>query len=243
MFLDVQNIWKSYKDEPVLQGVQFALHEKKTLSILGRSGSGKTTLLKIIAGLEHADDGALFLNGDEITRQPPQHRGIVYLYQEALLFPHLNVFENIAFGLRIQHRPNEEITTRVTEIIDALELNGHIQKMPDQLSGGQKQRVAFGRAIIINPALLLLDEPFGSLDVEIRTGMQKLFKRIAHTYSITSIFVTHDLKEAILMGDGLAMMREGRLKSYQSTREFVHDPEVGVHDEITFWRNLEENNQ
>ena len=114
--------------------------------------------------------------------------------------------------------------------------------MPDQLSGGQKQRVAFGRAIIVNPALLLLDEPFGSLDVEIRAGMQQLFKRIAAKYAITSIFVTHDLKEAILMGDGLAMMKQGRLKSYDSLREFVHDPEVGVHSEISFWRTLEENN-
>lgn len=238
MFLDVQNIQKSFGGESVLQGIDFALEARETLSILGRSGCGKTTLLKIIAGLEEADAGSLLLDGVDMMGLPPQQRGIVYLYQEPLLFPHLNVFDNIAFGLRLRKLDAGHIREQVDGMIASLELERHAAKMPHQLSGGQRQRVAFGRAIIVNPRLLLLDEPFGNLDVEIRGTMQTLFKRLAATFEITTLFVTHDLKEAILMGDRIAYMHGGKLKTYTSKEDFIADPHVGVQNEIAFWNSL-----
>lgn len=242
MRLEVQNITKSFDDESVLRDLSLNVSAHETLSILGKSGCGKTTLLKIIAGILEADSGMVLLNGDDVHKMVPHKRNAVYLYQETLLFPHMNVFENIAFGLRVRNVDDEEITARTEEMIANLELQKKGDQMPHQLSGGQQQRVAFGRALVINPEVLLLDEPFGNLDVETRESMQKLFKRIAQKYKITSLFVTHDLKEAILMGDRIALMKKGKLTVYKSTREFVQDAEAGVQDEIEFWNSLKKPN-
>jgi ABC-type Fe3+/spermidine/putrescine transport system ATPase subunit len=195
-------------------------------------------MLKILGGLLKPDTGKIILDGQDISNLDAEKRNIVYLYQEDLLFPHLNVFENIAFGLRIKKQKEEHIQSKVKEMLELLELENHGQKMPHQLSGGQRQRVSFGRAIIINPALLLLDEPFGSLDAGTRQRMQQLFKDIAHKFKITSLFVTHDLKEAILMGDEIAFMDRGKLKVYKNTEEFIADPSTGVQSEIGFWEKL-----
>lgn len=238
MFLEVRNITKSFQQEEVVKDLNFSLTAHRTLSILGKSGCGKTTMLKMIAGLVPPDTGDILLHGERINDQIPEQRSIVYLYQEDLLFPHLNTFENIAFGLRIQKKPAAEIKQKVAEMIQRLELDGQADKMPHQLSGGQRQRVSFGRAIITNPALLLLDEPFGSLDSVTRQRMQELFKKIAAAFEITSLFVTHDLKEAILMGDEIGLMRSGRLKVYQDKQDFIRDPETGVQNEIGFWKDL-----
>lgn len=238
MFLEVKNITKSFHREKVVTDLNFSLNTHQTLSILGRSGCGKTTMLKIIAGLVPADSGEIILKGENIDQKSPERRSIVYLYQEDLLFPHLDVFENIAFGLRIKKVPKDEIQDKVTAMIRSLELEGQGNKMPDQLSGGQRQRVSFGRAIITNPSLLLLDEPFGSLDAGTRQRMQQLFKKLAETFSITSLFVTHDLKEAILMGDEIAYMSSGRLKVYKDKNDFIKDPDTGVQSEINFWDSL-----
>lgn len=238
MFLSVRELYKSFGSDSVLEHLSVDVSKQSTLSILGKSGCGKTTFLKILAGLESQDKGSVHLNGVDISSRSPQKRGIVYLYQEPLLFPHLDVFDNIAFGLRIQKVHPDEIRKRVTELVNELGLSSHSQKMPDQLSGGQKQRVAFGRAIIVNPSLLLLDEPFASLDVETRATMQQLFKRLALQFGMTSIFVTHDLKEALLMGDQIAYMKAGHITAYPSKKSFITDPEVGVLNEIAFWSNL-----
>lgn len=238
MFLEIEQLHKTFGPEAVLRGLDLRLASHETLSILGRSGCGKTTLLKMIAGLEGVDSGRILLAGKDVTEVEPQFRGAVYLYQEPLLFPHLNVRENIAFGLRLRRTATPEIDQQVEEMLDDLELTSHADKMPQQLSGGQRQRVAFGRAIIIRPALLLLDEPFASLDLEIRSAMQQLFKRLVRRYRITSIFVTHDLKEALLMGDRIAFMKEGGLTVYPSKQAFIRDPEIGVLDEIAFWQGL-----
>ena len=195
-------------------------------------------MLKIIAGLITPDAGDMLLDGARINDIAPQKRNIVYLYQEALLFSHLDVFENVAFGLRLRKLPNEQIRNRVEEMLDSLELADHRGKRPEQLSGGQRQRVAFGRALIINPALMLLDEPFSNLDVEIRSSMQRLFKEVARRFSITSIFVTHDLKEALIMGDRMAQMSEGELRTFASKEDFVNDPTTGVTTELQFWEAL-----
>ena len=236
-FLDIKNISKSFGDTRVLNGISFGLAEHQTLAILGRSGCGKTTLLKIIAGLLDGN-GQVLLREQDISALPPQQRGIVYLYQETLLFPHLNVFENVAFGLRLRALPEAEIQSRVGDLLERLGLAGHDQSMPTALSGGQKQRVSFGRALIVEPRLLLLDEPFGALDTETRGAMQTLFKDIAERQGITSVFVTHDLKEAVLMGDRLGYMESGLLHIYDNLDAFAADEKTGMRREIEFWKKF-----
>lgn len=238
MVLTAQEISKRYGQQVVLQGVGLSVAERQTLSVLGRSGCGKTTLLKIIAGLVPPDSGTVRLHGTEISRKPAEQRNVVYLYQEPLLFPHLTVFENVAFGLRIRHLPTSEIASRTNQMLAHLGLEAHGKKLPHQLSGGQKQRVAFGRAIIIAPDVLLLDEPFSSLDPETRASMQQLMKQLIHQYGIASLFVTHDLKEAILMGDSIGYMAEGRLETFATRQEFINHPIYGAREEIAFWEAL-----
>jgi ABC-type sugar transport system ATPase subunit len=191
-----------------------------------------------MAGLLQPDKGEIFLREENITQLSPNKRNIVYLYQEPLLFPHLNVFENIAFGLRIRNTGESEIQKQVDALISRLGLSVQRRKFPEELSGGQRQRVSFGRAIIINPPVLLLDEPFASLDFETRSSMQKLFKEVAHEFGITSVFVTHDLKEAMLMADKIALMKNGTLQHYSSVSDFVNDPLSGVKEEVDFWKAI-----
>ncbi len=238
MLLSVEHINKKYKNETVLNNVTLEVIDHQTLSILGKSGCGKTTLLKIIAGIIIQDSGNIFLKGININKVLSNQRTIVYMGQEPLLFPHLNVFENIAFGLRIRKEKASAIAEKVGQLIENLGLVGHSLKMPDQLSGGQKQRVNFGRSLIINPPLLLLDEPFGNLDSKTRTEMQMLFKQVAAQFSISSIFVTHDLKEALLMADSIAYMKDGHVKTYDNKQKFIADENTGVQQEMEFWKNL-----
>lgn len=238
MFLELQHIAKKYKNKQVLNDVNLNLEAHQTLSILGKSGCGKSTLLKIISGIDELDEGEVILNGKTISHVKSNERNIVYLFQEPLLFPNLNVFENIAFGLRIRKMASTDIKLKVEEMLSSLELKEHSQKMPHQISGGQKQRVAFGRALIINPPLILLDEPFSSLDVETRANMQQLYKTIAKKFDITALFVTHDLKEALLMGDKISYMDNGVLEIFESKHDFINADKTGVKNEIDFWNNL-----
>lgn len=221
----------------MLHDITFSLDRCHTLAILGTSGCGKTTLLKIMAGLLEGE-GGIRVDGQDIRHLPPQARGVVYLYQEALLFPHLDVFENVAFGLRLRKQAESSIQEEVMNMLAALELEDQVRKMPGQLSGGQKQRVAFGRALIIRPRLLLLDEPFGNLDVETRATMQDLFKRLAAEQNITAVVVTHDLKEAVRMGDRWGYMTNGTLVHYDSLHTFTADERTGMQNEIQFWKNI-----
>jgi len=237
--LEVRGITKAYGREKVLEDVSLDVREGETLAVLGQSGCGKTTLLKILAGLIGLQNGSVKLSGRDITHNPPNERGMIYIYQEALLFPHLNVFDNIAFGLRLAKYDEAEVKKLTTDKIDALGLTDHADKMPDQLSGGQRQRVGFGRALIIKPKLLLLDEPFGALDTATRARMQDLYKSVAAKEGIASIFVTHDLKEALLMGDRFAHMAGGGFKTFASRSDFIDAPETGVGAERDFWQGLE----
>ena len=237
--LRAQHITKKYGSEQVLDSLDLELHSRETFSILGRSGCGKTTLLKILAGLEPFDDGQVLINGEHIESLRPQEREVVYLYQEALLFPHLNVFENIAFGLRLRSHSENEIKKQTHAMIDRLGLNGMDQKMPQQLSGGQQQRVSFGRALIINPSVLLLDEPFGSLDGDTRNDMQRFFKDIADEFDITAIFVTHNVKEAMLMGNRIGTLINGTLNIYDSVEQFINSDNSLVQEQIEFWNSIQ----
>ncbi len=238
MDLVVRGIEKRFGAEQVLRGVDLTVAARTTLSILGVSGGGKTTLLKIIAGLVDPDAGSILLGDTDITTMPPQKREIIYLYQEPLLFPHLNVYENVAFGLELRKRTEDVVRRETDAMLEELSLDSMRSKMPHQLSGGQRQRVAFGRALVVNPRLLLLDEPFSSLDPEIRASMQQLFKKTAERHGITAIFVTHSLKESLIMGDGIAHLRAGVLRTYPSKEEFIRDPDSGVGDEVRFWESL-----
>lgn len=238
--LKAEQITKSYGSEQVLKNLDLELHQNETLSILGRSGCGKTTLLKILAGLESPDEGSVWVGNNNIESLSSQQRDVVYLYQEALLFPHLNVFENIAFGLRLRKADEGTLTKRTHTMIDQLELNGMQDKMPHQLSGGQQQRVSFGRALVTDPTVLLLDEPFGNLDADTRSSMQELFTRIADEMNITAIFVTHNVKEAIMMGDRIAKLDDGTLTVFDSIEAFVASGENSIKEEIDFWRSISE---
>ena len=237
MFLAVKNMFKAYQGESVLCGVSLELEVNQTLAILGKSGCGKTTLLKAIAGLTPAA-GQIYVQGRDINLLKPQLRSAVYLYQEPLLFPHFSVFENIAFGLRLRKLALPEIDRRTAQMLEDLELAKYCHKMPHELSGGQKQRVAFGRALIVQPMLLLLDEPFASLDPETRSNMQALFKRLTAEHGITSLFVTHDLKEALKMGDRLGYMERGKLDLFPDYAAFAADVRTGMNAEIEFWKKL-----
>lgn len=236
--LHIKNLSKFFGNESILTNVNLHLKHNEVLSVIGTSGSGKTTLLKIIAGLEQQTSGELFLDQTEISEQPAQKRNIVYLYQEALLFPHLNVFENIAFGLRLKKQPKNDIKTKVEKMLHFLELEKHQNKMPHQLSGGQKQRVSFGRAMVVEPKILLLDEPFGALDSHTRTKMQVLFKDLVAKLNISALFVTHDIKEAIIMGHTIGKIEKGNWQQYQNKQAFYDDETSGVQNEIAFWKDI-----
>lgn len=237
--IEIRKINKAFGKENILNNVCLTINQGEVISLVGSSGSGKTTLLKIIAGIEKQDSGEIFLNQNEISNWGPQQRHCIYLYQEALLFPHLNVFENIAFGLRLQKMNSSIIDEKVNQIIELLGIEDHAKKMSDQLSGGQKQRVSFGRAMVIEPKLLLLDEPFGALDAQTRNNMQELFKSLVEKTNTTALFVTHDIKEAVKIGDSVGKISKGNLFQFKSIEQFINDSESGVLEEINFWKKYQ----
>lgn len=236
--LEIRAVVKRFGEESVLRGVSLTVAPGTTTALLGRSGSGKTTLLKIAAGLEPADSGSVLVDGVAQEGVPPEKRGVVYMYQEPLLFPHRDVFGNVAFGLEIRRLARPEIERRTSSMLERLGLAAHARKRPHQLSGGQRQRVCFGRALVVDPKVILLDEPFGSLDPETRTEMQRLFRDLAKTLRFTGLFVTHDLKEALVVGDGFALIERGELSAFATRTAFAADARVGVAGEIDFWTSL-----
>jgi putrescine transport system ATP-binding protein len=236
--LHVQNVNVTLGGQPILREVSFRVDAHTTMAVIGPSGCGKTTLLRTIAGLVARQSGRILLGVEPVEAGAAGRLRIVHMSQEALLFPHLDVLENIAFGLRVRHVAEPKIRRRVAGLIEQLALDGLELRRPDALSGGQRQRVAFGRALAADPALLLLDEPFSNLDPDTRAQMQDLFKRLAHAHGTTALFVTHDLKESIRIGDSFAMFRAGRLKTYPDRERFCADPLSGVDREAAFWRGL-----
>lgn len=222
----------------LLRDVTLEVAPGETLAVIGPSGSGKSSLLRAIAGLMPLAHGSITLGGRRVDTLAPHQRGIVYLSQEPLLFPHLDVFENIAFGLRLRRFADETVHAMVGELIGQLGLDGLARRRPDALSGGQRQRVAFGRALIVAPTLLLLDEPFSNLDPDTRLTMQRMFKEITHARGVSAVFVTHELKESLRMGDRYAIVRDQRLRQYDDRAAFCADPDTGVAREAGFWREL-----
>src|SRR6201993_831527 len=193
-------------------------------SMLGPSGCGKTTTLRLIAGFEQPTRGQILLDGNNMAYTPPHKRNVNMVFQNYALFPHLNVFDNVAFGLRRDKRPKAEIRTRVAEALELVQLTGLEKRKPGQMSGGQQQRVALARALVLKPAVLLLDEPLGALDAKLRKQLQVELKALQQQVGITFVYVTHDQEEALTMSDRIAVMSQGIVEQVGTPREVYDEP-------------------
>ena len=222
--LRIDGAAKRFGDVAALDGVSLQVAPGELLTILGPSGSGKTTLLKVVAGFEAPDAGSVRIDGREITDLPPARRDIGMVFQNYALFPHLTVERNVAFPLEMRNVAKAEIGRRVAEALAMVELAGYGQRLPRQLSGGQQQRVALARAIVFNPRLLLLDEPFGALDRKLRETMQLEVRRLQRRLGLTTIFITHDQEEALVLSDRIAVMNKGSIQQIATTTEIYERP-------------------
>jgi ABC-type Fe3+/spermidine/putrescine transport system ATPase subunit len=222
--LTIAGVSKSFASTKVLQDVSLTIANGEFLTILGESGSGKTTLLRIIAGFERADSGTLTMRESVIDYLPANRRNLNTVFQHYALFPHLTVFENIAYGLRAKKIPAPEIKTRVESALEQMRMSEMAARRPAQLSGGQQQRIALARALVNRPALLLLDEPLSALDASLRVHMQGELKALQRETGITFVFVTHDQEEAITLSDRIAVLRNGRLEQIDTPRELYNRP-------------------
>jgi len=220
----LERVTKRFGDVTAVDDLSLEIPRGEFFSLLGPSGCGKTTTLRMIGGFEEVTSGAIFLGDTEVTDLPPFKRATNTVFQNYALFPHLNVFENIAFGLRRRKTPSNEIRHQVEFMLNLVELPGYDQRKPSQLSGGQQQRVALARALVNNPRVLLLDEPLGALDLKLRKQMQVELKRIQSEIGITFIFVTHDQEEAMTMSDRIAVMRHGRIEQLGAPEELYERP-------------------
>ncbi|MDR2468489.1 MAG: ABC transporter ATP-binding protein [Spirochaetaceae bacterium] len=220
----VKNVCKVFGDFPVLNNVSLDIKKGEFFSLLGPSGCGKTTLLRIIAGFETPDDGAVIINGDDVLPLPPNQRQVNTVFQNYALFPHLSVFENVAFPLRIHKYPKDEIGDRVIEYLKLVQLEAHRNKKSSQLSGGQKQRVAIARALINEPKVLLLDEPLSALDAKLRQHMLIELDQIHDKIGITFIYVTHDQQEALSVSDRIAVLNQGDVLQVGTPQEIYESP-------------------
>ena len=226
-FLELRNLKKSFsQEEYVLQGINLQIKQGEFVTLLGASGCGKTTTLRIIAGLEQPDSGSVWLEGKDVTGLEPNQRDVNTVFQNYALFPHMNVADNIGYGLKIRKVPRPEIKKKVKEMLELVQLEGFEKRKPSELSGGQKQRVAIARALANNPRVLLLDEPLGALDLQLRRTMQLELKRLQKKLGITFIYITHDQEEAINMSDRIVVMNQGRFEQIGTPDEIYNHPET-----------------
>lgn len=220
------NVEKFYGNNKVVKNLNMNIEEGEFLTMLGPSGCGKTTTLRMIAGFEDATSGIIKVENERVEDKEPYERNVNTVFQNYALFPHMTVFENIAYGLRIKKVPNEEIKERVNDMLDLVELRGFEKRKPAQMSGGQKQRVAIARALVNRPKVLLLDEPLGALDLKLRKQMQVELKRLQRKLKITFIYVTHDQEEALTMSDRIAIMNGGYLEQIGTPDEIYEQPKT-----------------
>ena len=222
--IELRNLSKQYDDLKVLDDLSLDIKKNEFLTLLGPSGCGKTTTLKIIAGFEQADEGSVLFEGKEINEIPPYQRPVNTVFQKYALFPHMNVYENIAFGLKIKKMPKDKIDEKVKEMLKLVALEGKENRKVDSLSGGQQQRIAIARALVNEPKLLLLDEPLGALDLKLRQEMQIELKRMQKKLGITFIFVTHDQEEALSMSDTIVVMNKGKIQQMGTPEDIYNEP-------------------
>jgi len=226
-YIEFRNIKKSYDGENlVLKNLDLDIQEGDLVTLLGPSGCGKSTLLRSLAGFEAIDGGSIIINGEDVTKLPPGKRNIGMVFQQYSLFPNMNVADNIAFGLKMEKMSPKTIKEKVANIIELVGLSGKEEHYPDKLSGGQKQRVALARAIVTEPKVLLLDEPLSAIDALLRKKLQKQIRRIQKTLNITTIFVTHDQDEAMLMSDVIHVMNAGKIEQSGTPTEIYTQPET-----------------
>jgi spermidine/putrescine transport system ATP-binding protein len=217
---------KSFAGVPAVNDVTIEIAEGEFFSMLGPSGCGKTTTLRMIAGFETPDAGRVLLEGTDVTMVSANRRPVNMVFQQYALFPHMSIYDNVAFGLKVKRVPRSQHRERVTELLRIVDLEGYDKRRPRQLSGGQQQRVALARALVNRPAALLLDEPLGALDVKLRKQMQLELKRIQHELGTTFVYVTHDQDEALAMSDRIAVMNRGRVEQLGSPREIYDHPQT-----------------
>ena len=222
--IELKNISKSFNSESILSNFNFTLYENKFITILGPSGSGKTTIIKLIAGFESVDTGEIILNNIKVNNIPPNKREVNTVFQNYSLFPHMTVYENIAFGLRMKKKNKDYIEQAVTEALKMIKMENFASRKPDQLSGGQQQRVAVARAIVNKPLILLLDEPLSALDEKLRKEMQVELKSIQQDLGITFILVTHDQEEALSISDTVIVLNNGKIEQIGSPKEIYEHP-------------------
>ncbi len=222
--LELRHLKKRFDEIEVLKGIDLMVEEGEFITILGSSGCGKTTTIRIIAGLEDADEGAVYLQGEDVTTYEPDQRMVNTVFQNYALFPHMTVENNIGYGLKIKNVPKAQIRERVREALSLVQLEGYEKRKPSELSGGQKQRVSIARAVINNPKILLLDEPLGALDLQLRRQMQVELKRLQKKLHITFIYITHDQEEAAAMSDRIVVMNEGRIEQIGTPKEIYESP-------------------
>jgi spermidine/putrescine transport system ATP-binding protein len=222
--IELESVAKRFAGQAAVDGVSLSIGEGEFFSLLGPSGCGKTTTLRMIAGFVEPDEGRILLHGDDVTSLPANKRPVNMVFQQYALFPHMTVYENVAFGLSVKRVPRRDHEDRVTQILQVVALEGYERRRPRQLSGGQQQRVALARALVNRPAALLLDEPLGALDVKLRRHMQLELKRIQHELGTTFVYVTHDQEEALAMSDRIAVMNGGRVEQLGTAREIYERP-------------------
>ena len=228
MSIEVRNVTKRFGSFVAVNDVSLTVPGGELVALLGPSGSGKTSLLRIIAGLERADAGQVLFEGEDATRRDVRQRGVGFVFQHYALFRHMSVFENVAFGLRVRPRstrPSEqEFRGKVTSLLQMVQLDWLADRLPSQLSGGQRQRVALARALAVEPRMLLLDEPFGSLDAKVRQELRRWLRRLHDEIRLTSVFVTHDQEEALEVADRVVVMNQGRVEQVGSPTEIFEQP-------------------
>jgi spermidine/putrescine transport system ATP-binding protein len=222
--VELINVNKKYGENHVVHDFNLRIYEGEFLTMLGPSGCGKTTLLRMIGGFEEVSDGQILLEGENVEKKEPFERNVNTVFQSYALFPHLNIFQNIAYGLKMKKVPKAEIARRVQEMLELVQLNGYDKRYPSQLSGGQKQRVAIARALINRPKVLLLDEPLGALDLKLRKEMQLELKNLQRKLGITFIYVTHDQEEALTMSDRIAILNQGYLDQLDTPKAIYEKP-------------------
>jgi len=222
--IELKNVSKSYDGELILDNISLDIHDNEFITLLGPSGCGKTTTLRIVGGFEYPDEGDLIFMGQKINDVPPHKRHVNTVFQKYALFPHLNVFENVAFPLRERKVPQKEIKEKVERMLQMVMLSGFADRRVTSLSGGQQQRVAIARALVNEPKVLLLDEPLGALDLKLRKDMQQELKKIQKNTGITFIFVTHDQEEALSMSDTIVVMSQGKIQQIGTPSDIYNEP-------------------
>ena len=226
VIIQVDNIGKNYGNKIILENISFEVYKGEFLSLLGSSGCGKTTLLRILVGIEKQSYGAIYKKGEEITEKTPFERNIGIVFQNYALFPNMTVYDNIAYALKVRKISKEEVKEKVDAIIQMVGLSDHINKKPRQLSGGQQQRVAIARTLVLNPDIILFDEPMSALDANIKLALRKELKKIQKELGITMIYVTHDQEEAFSLSDRIMVIDDNKIVQLDTPSNLYHNPKA-----------------